>query len=223
MADSNPAARPKCPASARNGVRHAAGMVSAIIPESRPSWTGARSHRHRLGESVLHVEPHLVIVDVSAGHGAGSSSWDCPALLPDRPRSPAASPRPGAGRRPSGELLGLRPRTSPPGQISHPDCRAVLILIDAPHRGSFCFHNPPPQQVRVHRPRQRHRRDRDSRLTAGCYRFGFELSAMPAPTAPLYERSVHVSTPVLVDKYALIYPPQTAGVLPGRLQMISLD
>jgi len=35
---------------------------------------------------------------------------------------------------PSGELLGLRPRTSPPEQFSHPDCRAVLILIDAPQR-----------------------------------------------------------------------------------------
>jgi len=40
---------------------------------------------------------------------------------------------PGVRRRPGGELLGLRPQTSPPGQISHPDCRAVLILIDAQH------------------------------------------------------------------------------------------
>ena len=43
MADSNPAVRPNRPASARNGVSHAAEMESAIIPESRPSWTGARS------------------------------------------------------------------------------------------------------------------------------------------------------------------------------------
>jgi putative transposase len=42
---------------------------------------------------------------------------------------------PGVGRRPGGELLGLCPRTSPPGQVSHPDCRAVLIQIDAPQFG----------------------------------------------------------------------------------------
>ena len=33
----------KCPPSQRIGVRHALGMLSAIISESRPSWAGARS------------------------------------------------------------------------------------------------------------------------------------------------------------------------------------
>jgi hypothetical protein len=34
---------PNCPSSDRNGVPHAAGTVSAITPESCPSWAGARS------------------------------------------------------------------------------------------------------------------------------------------------------------------------------------
>lgn len=35
--------QPRTTSSARNGVRHAAGTVSAITPESRRSWTGART------------------------------------------------------------------------------------------------------------------------------------------------------------------------------------
>jgi hypothetical protein len=34
---------PNRPSSARTGVRHAAGMVSAITPESCPSWAGVRT------------------------------------------------------------------------------------------------------------------------------------------------------------------------------------
>jgi hypothetical protein len=38
---------PNRPSSARTGVRHAAGMVSAITPESCPSWAGVRTFAFR--------------------------------------------------------------------------------------------------------------------------------------------------------------------------------
>ena len=93
-----------------------------------------RGHCHRLGESVLHVERQLVIVDVSAGHEAGPPR-ECP-VLNTRSATITGSPTPPEADRPGGELLGLRPRTSPPEQFSHPDCRAAFILIDVPQHVS---------------------------------------------------------------------------------------
>ena len=63
-----------------------------------------RGHRHRLGESVLHVEPHLVIVDVSAGHEANPPR-ECP-VLNTRSATITGSPAPpGADRRDSSLIL----------------------------------------------------------------------------------------------------------------------
>jgi hypothetical protein len=55
MADSIPLHPPKCPPSHRNGVRHAAGMLSAITPESCPSWAGARTT-----PKIVHVHPGIL-------------------------------------------------------------------------------------------------------------------------------------------------------------------
>jgi len=43
MADSIPLELPQWPSSGRNAVRHAVGTVSAITPESCPSWAGIRN------------------------------------------------------------------------------------------------------------------------------------------------------------------------------------
>src|SRR5690606_3435306 len=47
MTDTIPLIIQNCPASFRSTVRHAIGMLSAIRPESRPSWAGARTFRAR--------------------------------------------------------------------------------------------------------------------------------------------------------------------------------
>jgi hypothetical protein len=41
---------PNRPSSARTGVRHAAGTVSAITPEPCPSWAGVRNRAQSLTE-----------------------------------------------------------------------------------------------------------------------------------------------------------------------------
>jgi hypothetical protein len=82
MPDSNPADWPKCPASARNAVRHATGTVSAITPESRPSWTGARN---RKGQVTL---PHVRHWTVGYRH-----PYD-PGRYTDKYGAPAAHRRP---------------------------------------------------------------------------------------------------------------------------------
>ena len=114
-----------------------------------------------------------MIVDVSAGHEADPPK-ECP-VLNTRSATITGSPTPpGVNRRPGGELLGLRPRTSPPEQFSHPDCRAVLILIDAPQIGLHVdreLSQDPlaryPSQYREHgfieRPAYAHARDTPSR------------------------------------------------------------
>ncbi len=53
IADSNPAVRSKRPCSVRNGVRHLTGMVSVMIPESCPAWTGARIEVDLDGEDMI--------------------------------------------------------------------------------------------------------------------------------------------------------------------------
>src|SRR5690606_5175002 len=57
MADSVPLRPPKCPPSGRNTVRHAAGMVSAIGPESCPSWAGTRT-RPPTQVMVAYIDQH---------------------------------------------------------------------------------------------------------------------------------------------------------------------
>lgn len=44
MPDTIPLKGQNCPAWRQNTVRHASGMLSAIIPESCPSWAGTRSY-----------------------------------------------------------------------------------------------------------------------------------------------------------------------------------
>jgi len=44
MADTLPLQRRNCPPSGRNIVRYAIGTVSAIAPESCPSWAGTRNN-----------------------------------------------------------------------------------------------------------------------------------------------------------------------------------
>lgn len=51
MPDTIPLEGQNCPAWRQNTVRHAAGMLSAIIPESCPSWAGTRIQR--IGETDL--------------------------------------------------------------------------------------------------------------------------------------------------------------------------
>ena len=48
MPDTIPLEGQNCPAWRRNTVRHASGMLSAIIPESCPSWAGTRNESDRL-------------------------------------------------------------------------------------------------------------------------------------------------------------------------------
>jgi hypothetical protein len=43
MPDTIPLKGQNCPAWRRNTVRHASGVLSAIIPESCPSWAGTRN------------------------------------------------------------------------------------------------------------------------------------------------------------------------------------
>src|SRR6185437_12990510 len=49
---------PKCPSSVQNSVRHLTGMVSVMIPESCPPWTGARIRARDLllGDPLPNVE-----------------------------------------------------------------------------------------------------------------------------------------------------------------------
>lgn len=50
MADTIPERPQKCPPSDRNAVRHDAGTLSAIRPESCPPWTGTRNQANVVSE-----------------------------------------------------------------------------------------------------------------------------------------------------------------------------
>ena len=78
-------------------------------------------HGDRIGQSELHEQPHLAIVDVAAGHGGQILCRKNPTSIPDRPRSPTAAPTRAPPPRRGRELPELRPETSRPNQFSHLD------------------------------------------------------------------------------------------------------
>ena len=90
-------------------------------------------HGDRVGRTMRHEEPHLVIGHVAAGHGALLTMEKAPLYL-GRPRSPGAPPAAGADTTWPGPPVGLRPPFGPGRAApSHPDRRANFILIVAPH------------------------------------------------------------------------------------------
>ena len=93
-----------------------------------------RRHRRRVRLPELHVEPHLVIGDMAAGQGRNLSRGEDPSVS-GRSRSPDATPS-GSIRRifPRARASGRATpslRLEPSDRLSHPDCRASLILIVA--------------------------------------------------------------------------------------------
>ncbi len=94
-------------------------LLEAIGRGDAEPGTGGRLRRP-FGQSELHVEPHLVVVDVSSGHGQALEN-EIPAPYPihrDYRRGPNGGPlRRARGR----EGSGLRPAPSRPRGSSHPD------------------------------------------------------------------------------------------------------
>ena len=94
-------------------------LLEAIGRGDAEPGTGGRLRRP-FGQSELHVEPHLVVVDVSSGHGQALEN-EIPAPYPihrDYRRGPNGGPlRRARGR----EGSGLRPAPSRPRGPSHPD------------------------------------------------------------------------------------------------------
>ena len=96
-----------------------------------------RRDRQRVGRSELHVQPHLVIVDVATGHERRPLSQEITHPYPIGRDHRRFGPLRGPDPRPGRGLAGLRPSSPRPGQLSHPDCRAALIQIVALHLGQL--------------------------------------------------------------------------------------
>ncbi len=70
MADTIPERPKKCPPSNRNAVRHDAGTLSAISPESCPPWAGTRTTSTSCNEVRRRAEPAGAIrLKVASGPG----------------------------------------------------------------------------------------------------------------------------------------------------------
>ena len=89
----------------------------------------------RMDTTQTHEKPHLLIGDMSASQGIGSSRRRSRSLTSRRYRQMSPS---GVDAAAGVTPVGLRPPfVTPAAAHSHPDCRGIPILIVAPH-GSLC-------------------------------------------------------------------------------------
>ena len=95
-------------------------LLDAVGRGDAEPGLGGRAGRP-VSQSELHVEPHLVIVDVTSGHGTLSRKRD-PCFIPDSPRPPT---------RPEGAIGECGVGTVPGYARPRANTAVLLILIDA--------------------------------------------------------------------------------------------
>src|SRR5258708_37375003 len=139
------------PTSGRRRLRRQSGIVLDAIRGSQADRRLRRRRRLLHSQSGFHVQPHLVIVDMSTGHKAGTPSLETPSQYPIGLDHRRAGPQIGPKSPLNGSNRSENLRKQPLQKFAILIV-ALAILIDAQHLKSTRALDPVPRPFRFAAP-----------------------------------------------------------------------